>query len=75
MLPHGMGICWLDTCLKIITGSWLVQPAAKCSVCSGFQMVETLYNNGANSIWEHSLLDPASVMSGRRKASPQDKVQ
>ncbi|XP_069727411.1 ARF GTPase-activating protein GIT2 isoform X5 [Phaenicophaeus curvirostris] len=38
------------------------------------QMVETLYNNGANSIWEHSLLDPASVMSGRRKASPQDKV-
>ncbi|XP_010580359.1 ARF GTPase-activating protein GIT2 isoform X5 [Haliaeetus albicilla] len=38
------------------------------------QMVETLYSNGANSIWEHSLLDPASVMSGRRKASPQDKV-
>ncbi|XP_028904746.1 ARF GTPase-activating protein GIT2 isoform X1 [Ornithorhynchus anatinus] len=38
------------------------------------QMVETLYNNGANSIWEHSLLDPASVLSGRRKASPQDKV-
>lgn len=38
------------------------------------QMVETLYSNGANSIWEHSLLDPASVMSGRRKANPQDKV-
>ncbi|XP_054852005.1 ARF GTPase-activating protein GIT2 isoform X2 [Eublepharis macularius] len=38
------------------------------------QMVETLYNNGANSIWEHTLLDPASVMSGRRKANPQDKV-
>ncbi|XP_049623842.1 ARF GTPase-activating protein GIT2 isoform X2 [Suncus etruscus] len=38
------------------------------------QMVETLYNNGANSIWEHCLLDPASMMSGRRKASPQDKV-
>nr|XP_042124233.1 ARF GTPase-activating protein GIT2 isoform X2 [Peromyscus maniculatus bairdii] len=37
-------------------------------------MVETLYNNGANSIWEHSLLDPASIMSGRRKANPQDKV-
>uniref|UniRef100_A0A3Q3QTM2 Arf-GAP domain-containing protein n=1 Tax=Monopterus albus TaxID=43700 RepID=A0A3Q3QTM2_MONAL len=32
------------------------------------QMVQTLYNNGANSIWEHSLLDPASVMSGKRKA-------
>ncbi|XP_069414333.1 ARF GTPase-activating protein GIT2 isoform X16 [Ovis canadensis] len=38
------------------------------------QMVETLYNNGANSIWEHSLLDPTSIMSGRRKANPQDKV-
>ncbi|KAM3826161.1 ARF GTPase-activating protein GIT2 isoform 2-T2 [Vipera latastei] len=38
------------------------------------QMVETLYNNGANSIWEHSLLDPASVLSGRRKANPQDRV-
>ncbi|KAG7273137.1 hypothetical protein CRUP_034535 [Coryphaenoides rupestris] len=32
------------------------------------QMVQTLYSNGANSIWEHSLLDPASVLSGRRKA-------
>uniref|UniRef100_A0A6Q2XF89 Arf-GAP domain-containing protein n=1 Tax=Esox lucius TaxID=8010 RepID=A0A6Q2XF89_ESOLU len=38
------------------------------------QMVQTLYSNGANSIWEHSLLDPASVMSGKRKATPQDKV-
>ncbi|KAM8885951.1 ARF GTPase-activating protein GIT2a isoform 3-T3 [Spinachia spinachia] len=38
------------------------------------QMVQTLYSNGANSIWEHSLLDPASVMSGKRKASPQDKL-
>lgn len=38
------------------------------------QMVQTLYNNGANSIWEHSLLDPTSVMSVRRKANPQDKV-
>ncbi|OWK14188.1 GIT2 [Cervus elaphus hippelaphus] len=38
------------------------------------EMVETLYNNGANSIWEHSLLDPTSIMSGRRKANPQDKV-
>nr|XP_033810785.1 ARF GTPase-activating protein GIT2 isoform X2 [Geotrypetes seraphini] len=38
------------------------------------QMVQTLYNNGANSIWEHSLLDPSSIMSGKRKANPQDKV-
>lgn len=39
------------------------------------QMVHTLASNGANSIWEHSLLDPAQVQSGRRKANPQDKVQ
>uniref|UniRef100_A0A3P8W1K4 G protein-coupled receptor kinase interacting ArfGAP 2a n=1 Tax=Cynoglossus semilaevis TaxID=244447 RepID=A0A3P8W1K4_CYNSE len=38
------------------------------------QMVQTLYDNGANSIWEHSLLDPASVMSGKRKANPQHKL-
>uniref|UniRef100_A0A8C4I5C3 G protein-coupled receptor kinase interacting ArfGAP 2a n=1 Tax=Dicentrarchus labrax TaxID=13489 RepID=A0A8C4I5C3_DICLA len=38
------------------------------------QMVQTLYSNGANSIWEHSLLDPASVLSGKRKANPQDKL-
>ncbi|XP_069817451.1 ARF GTPase-activating protein GIT2 isoform X4 [Dendropsophus ebraccatus] len=37
-------------------------------------MVQTLYSNGANSIWEHSLLDPASIMSGKRKANPQDKL-
>ncbi|XP_064424289.1 ARF GTPase-activating protein GIT2a isoform X2 [Latimeria chalumnae] len=38
------------------------------------QMVQTLNSNGANSIWEHSLLDPASILSGKRKANPQDKV-
>ncbi|XP_017269402.1 ARF GTPase-activating protein GIT2a isoform X12 [Kryptolebias marmoratus] len=38
------------------------------------QMVQTLYSNGANSIWEHSLLDPSSVMSGKRKPNPQDKL-
>ncbi|XP_051888365.1 ARF GTPase-activating protein GIT2a isoform X9 [Pristis pectinata] len=38
------------------------------------QMVQTLVANGANSIWEHSLLDPTSAVSGKRKASPQDKV-
>ncbi|XP_076019841.1 ARF GTPase-activating protein GIT2-like isoform X2 [Genypterus blacodes] len=41
---------------------------------SQLQMVQTLYGNGANSIWEHSLLDPSSVTSGKRKANPQDKV-
>ncbi|XP_053729098.1 ARF GTPase-activating protein GIT1 isoform X2 [Synchiropus splendidus] len=38
------------------------------------QMVQTLAGSGANSIWEHSLLDPAQVQSGRRKPNPQDKV-
>ncbi|XP_075686797.1 ARF GTPase-activating protein GIT2 isoform X2 [Rhinoderma darwinii] len=38
------------------------------------QMVQSLYSNGANSIWEHSLLDPASILSGKRKANPQDKL-
>uniref|UniRef100_H3CGR5 GIT ArfGAP 1 n=1 Tax=Tetraodon nigroviridis TaxID=99883 RepID=H3CGR5_TETNG len=38
------------------------------------QMVQTLASNGANSIWEHSLLDPAQVQSGRRKPNPQNKV-
>ncbi|KAG2471373.1 GIT2 protein, partial [Polypterus senegalus] len=38
------------------------------------QMVQTLYSNGANSIWEHSLLDPTSLMSGKRKANTQDKL-
>ncbi|XP_078729734.1 ARF GTPase-activating protein GIT2 isoform X4 [Lampetra fluviatilis] len=38
------------------------------------QMVQTLVSNGANSIWEHSLLDPAQIQSGKRKANPHDKV-
>uniref|UniRef100_A0A8C2HPK3 G protein-coupled receptor kinase interacting ArfGAP 2a n=1 Tax=Cyprinus carpio TaxID=7962 RepID=A0A8C2HPK3_CYPCA len=38
------------------------------------QMVQTLYNNGANAIWEHTLLDPSSMTSGKRKPNPQDKV-
>uniref|UniRef100_A0A7N9AT92 GIT ArfGAP 2 n=1 Tax=Mastacembelus armatus TaxID=205130 RepID=A0A7N9AT92_9TELE len=41
---------------------------------SQLQMVQTLYGNGANSIWEHSLLDPSSSVSGKRKAYPQDRV-
>uniref|UniRef100_A0A673LDY2 ARF GTPase-activating protein GIT2-like n=1 Tax=Sinocyclocheilus rhinocerous TaxID=307959 RepID=A0A673LDY2_9TELE len=41
---------------------------------SHLQMVKSLYSNGANSIWEHSLLDPSSIMSGKRKANPQDRV-
>lgn len=52
----------------------LMQSGYIISVCI-FQMVQTLASNGANSIWEHSLLDPAQVQSGRRKPNPQDKVQ
>lgn len=49
--------------------------AFNCPACVFVQMVQTLAGNGANSIWEHSLLDPAQVQSGRRKPNPQDKVQ
>lgn len=38
------------------------------------QMVHTLNNNGVNSIWEHSLLDPSNSKSGRRKPQPKDPV-
>ncbi|CAL9683399.1 unnamed protein product [Knipowitschia caucasica] len=41
---------------------------------SQLQMVQTLYGNGANSIWEHALLDPSSSVTGKRKANPQDRV-
>lgn len=41
---------------------------------SQLQMVQTLYSNGANSIWEHSLLDPSSAMGGKRKGNTQDRV-
>ncbi|XP_033845389.1 ARF GTPase-activating protein GIT2b isoform X2 [Periophthalmus magnuspinnatus] len=41
---------------------------------SQLQMVQTLYGNGANSIWEHTLLDPSASVSGKRKANPQDRV-
>ncbi|XP_046428223.1 ARF GTPase-activating protein GIT2 [Neodiprion fabricii] len=35
-------------------------------------MVRTLNNNGANSIWEHSLLDPSNSKISRRKPQPKD---
>ncbi|XP_055730700.1 ARF GTPase-activating protein GIT2-like isoform X2 [Salvelinus fontinalis] len=41
---------------------------------SQLQMVQTLYSNGSNSIWEHCLLDPSSISSGKRKANPQDRA-
>ncbi len=37
-------------------------------------MVYALVTNGANSIWEHSLLDPSQVRSGKRKPSPKDPI-
>ncbi|KAG1674638.1 ARF GTPase-activating protein GIT1 [Nymphon striatum] len=38
-------------------------------------MVHALYNNGANSIWEHSLLDPGQGGKGtRRKPNSRDPV-
>lgn len=37
-------------------------------------MVRTLNSSGANSIWEHTLLDPSNSKGGRRKPQPQDPL-
>lgn len=37
-------------------------------------MVRTLNSSGANSIWEHTLLDPYNSKGGRRKPQPQDSL-
>uniref|UniRef100_A0A914XK64 Arf-GAP domain-containing protein n=1 Tax=Plectus sambesii TaxID=2011161 RepID=A0A914XK64_9BILA len=37
-------------------------------------LMYTLYNNGSNNIWEHSLLDPQSSAKIRRKPTPRDPV-
>jgi len=38
-------------------------------------MVQQLVTNGANSIWEHSLLDPNQMKGGLRKPGPKENVQ
>lgn len=38
-------------------------------------MVHTLNDNGANSIWEHSLLDPSNSKISRRKPQAKDSLQ
>lgn len=38
-------------------------------------MVHTLNDNGANSIWEHSLLDPSNSKISRRKPQAKDPLQ
>ncbi|CAK8692828.1 unnamed protein product [Clavelina lepadiformis] len=37
-------------------------------------MVKQLVLVGANSIWEHSLLDPQQIRSGKRKPNPSDSI-
>ncbi|XP_063396611.1 ARF GTPase-activating protein GIT2-like isoform X1 [Mytilus trossulus] len=37
-------------------------------------MVQHLANHGANSIWEHSLLDPSQSKHGKKKPGPRDQV-
>lgn len=37
-------------------------------------MVYILASNGANSIWEHTMLDPAQNKHGRRKPGPRDPL-
>nr|XP_054772906.1 ARF GTPase-activating protein GIT2-like [Lytechinus pictus] len=39
-----------------------------------YEMVHALVSNGANSIWEHSLLDPSQVRSGKKKPNQKDSV-
>ena len=46
-------------------GSWIPEQLS---------MVQSLYSCGANSIWEYSLLNPASSKSGKRKPQPSDPV-
>jgi len=50
-------------CLK--HGTWIPEQLT---------MVQSLYSCGANSIWEYSLLNPASTKSGKRKPQPGDAV-
>ncbi|XP_021371051.1 ARF GTPase-activating protein GIT2-like isoform X2 [Mizuhopecten yessoensis] len=37
-------------------------------------MVQHLASHGANSIWEHSLLDPSQSKHGKKKPTPRDQV-
>ncbi|XP_071945825.1 ARF GTPase-activating protein GIT2-like [Antedon mediterranea] len=39
---------------------------------SQLEMLDALVNCGVNSIWEHSLLDPSQVRSGKRKPNAKD---
>lgn len=50
-------------CLK--HGTWIPEQLT---------MVQSLYSCGANSIWEYSLLNPASSKSGKKKPSAGDPV-
>ena len=40
-----------------------------------FQLVSALSNGGANSVWEHTLLDPGLKNAAKRKPQPSDSVQ
>ncbi|KAJ8042761.1 ARF GTPase-activating protein GIT2 [Holothuria leucospilota] len=39
-----------------------------------FEMFHALVTSGSNSIWEHSLLDPSNVRSGKRKPASNDPL-
>lgn len=41
---------------------------------SQLELMYTLYSNGSNNIWEHSLLDPQSSNKIKRKPTPHDPV-
>ncbi|PIK56486.1 hypothetical protein BSL78_06601 [Apostichopus japonicus] len=39
-----------------------------------FEMFHALVTSGSNTIWEHSLLDPSNVRSGKRKPGPNEPL-
>ena len=59
----------------------LIQALSDCvcvCVCACLcveQMVYLLATNGANNIWEHTMLDPSQNRHGRKKPGPRDPLQ
>ena len=52
---------------------WIV--ISQYDIPAYLQMVHQLVSLGANSIWEHSLLEPSHNKPGKRKPNPRDPVQ
>ena len=76
LFASGFSFCCLSTLGPLEPGYWFTgYRIVILFLFSVWQMVKQLVKNGANSIWEHSLLDPNQMKSGIRKPNPKDKVQ